>query len=144
MTTRKAAWQALADLLESTAGVVTVSRRFIYWDQLTPSQKPACIIIQDGETHERLKAIPDKRTLYGRILVYTAPETSPDSTVNPADELNDLLDAIQVSLTPEPFTGVQTLGGLVSNCWIDGEIQLEAGDADGFGLAAIPIKILVP
>jgi hypothetical protein len=39
-------------------------------------------------------------------------------------------------------TGRQTLGGLVSHCWIDGKIMKDSGDIDGDGIAVIPVKIL--
>jgi len=51
----------------------------------------------------------------------------------------------QASLKPSPATlGRQTLGGLVSNCYIDGKIMKDPGDLDGDGIAVIPVKILAP
>ena len=44
---------------------------------------------------------------------------------------------------PSPTTpGRQTLGGLVSNCYIGGKIMKDPGDLDGDAIAVIPVKIL--
>jgi hypothetical protein len=49
-----------------------------------------------------------------------------------------------VMLAPSPVSGVQTLGGLVSHCWIEGEIEQFPGVLDGIAKAIVPVKILVP
>ena len=44
----------------------------------------------------------------------------------------------------DPIREVQTLGGLVRNRWIEGQIELHADDLNGEVIAVIPIYILVP
>ena len=41
------------------------------------------------------------------------------------------LAAIDAALAPSALTGLQTLGGLVSHCWIEGKLMKDAGDLDG-------------
>jgi hypothetical protein len=47
-------------------------------------------------------------------------------------------------LAPTGRAETQTLGGLVSHCWIEGRIEMDSGDNDGQAKAIIPIRILVP
>jgi hypothetical protein len=50
---------------------------------------------------------------------------------------------VDAALKPGPAAGGrQTLGGLVSHCYIDGKIMKDPGDIDGDGVAVIPVKIL--
>lgn len=62
----------------------------------------------------------------------------------PSATLNYVLDALMRVLEPDPIREVQTLGGLVHNCWIEGQIELHAGDLDGQAIVVIPIRILLP
>jgi hypothetical protein len=59
--------------------------------------------------------------------------------------LNPLLDAIEAALAPVPVQGnVQTLGGLVSRAYIDGEIEIDEGNIDNQSVAIIPVSIIAP
>lgn len=147
MTTRTEIWLALANTLKAKASGTfpTISRRFKYWDQLSAVQTPALYIVQDQETHERMTAVPDKRTLSGRLIIYTKVEQASDTEDSvPADVMNAALDAVEAALDPAPWPNVQTLGGKVAHCWIEGDVIMEDGAVDGIGLAVVPIKILVP
>jgi hypothetical protein len=57
--------------------------------------------------------------------------------------MNPLIDAVTAMLAPAAGANSrQTLGGLVSHCWIDGKVMKDPRDMYGDGLALIPIKIL--
>lgn len=147
MTTRSDIWKALANTLRTNAAATfpTISRRFKYPDQVSGVQMPALYIVQDHESHDRREAIPDKRVFSGRLIIYTRVEQASDSEDDvPADEMNAALDAVEAALEPAPWPNVQTLGGKVAHCWIEGETLMETGDTDGLGLAVVPVKILVP
>lgn len=60
--------------------------------------------------------------------------------------LNPLLDAVTAALAPTGYDGKQTLGDVVDDCRIEGEIVKALGDEDPSGLCAavIPISIFVP
>ena len=60
-----------------------------------------------------------------------------------ATALNGLLDAVEAALNPFPLEA-QTLGGLVTHCWIDGSTDYHPGDLDGQAIAVVPVKVLVP
>lgn len=141
---------ALFNLLTtgSTAvvGIVWSKRQMLTWEQVP--QKPAlCIGDYDEDVVQKGYDSPPKQTLEMRIAIYTeSPGLNPlDQTgIVPATQMNNLLDALNVSLNPDIMTGKQTLGGLVAHCWIEGKIFKDPGDLDGQGLAIVPVKILVP
>jgi hypothetical protein len=57
--------------------------------------------------------------------------------------LNSLVDAVDAALCAKSgHPRKQTLGGVVSHCWIHGKIMKDPGDIDGDGIAVIPVKIL--
>jgi hypothetical protein len=57
--------------------------------------------------------------------------------------MNPLLDALTAALAPpNPVENVQTLGGLVAHCWIEGGIQTDEGVLGGQSVAIVPIRIL--
>lgn len=67
----------------------------------------------------------------------------------PATQLNTMVDAVEAALTPTGpdlvTQAVQTLGGLVAHCWIEGGIEYYEGlDANGRSVAIIPIAMLLP
>jgi hypothetical protein len=57
---------------------------------------------------------------------------------------NDLLDAVEEALAPEPGEAVLTLGGLVARCWIDGDIETDEGLLGEQAVAIVPVSILIP
>ncbi len=143
--TREQVANALFNLLQTSATYYTTSRRFIPWDDITSVQKPALFQIEHEEEHVRGKQlIPAIRTL--NLDVYLFISTGLDPNTTPITTLNDLIDAIDpVSggvLSPYPASSRQTLGGLVTDCYIEGKITKVPGDLDGLGVAIIPIKVV--
>lgn len=133
------------------------TRRWVPWiDDPTQSRPDMPFLVQwespVAETYVGTpgSGLPPKRlwdvTLlaYGMIPVGQTPGV-PDSTTPAASVLNPLIDAIENALSPDDPNGLLTLGGLVVDCCIDGEIVKALGDADPSGVAGaiIPVKILV-
>ncbi len=76
------------------------------------------------------------------IFVYTNPAPV---DVLPSTTLNNAVAAVMSILVDPIFPArEQTLGGLVSNCWVEGETIYDSGEVQPPGLAVIPLKILVP
>ena len=140
---REAIISALFALVSTSASFATASRRLKLWGSVPSSEKPALFLVERGDTYVRAsEAVPEAVTMQLEIYIYI--EAGKDETVVPASTLNPLLDAIDTALAPSQLTGLQTLGGLVSHCWIEGKLLKDAGDLDGDGVAVIPVKILVP
>lgn len=140
---REAIMCALFNLVSTSAAFATASRRLKLWSSVAPADKPALFLYERGDVYVRAsEAVPEAVTMNVDLYLYI--DAGKDQSVIPAAALNNLIDAVDTVLAPNYLTGVQTLGGLVSHCWIDGKIMKDAGDLDGDGVAVIPIKILVP
>ena len=142
--TREQVALALFTLLTSSSAYQTTGRRFITDDQLAACQKPALFMYEHKETHVKAKQItPAVRTLEVDVYIFIA--TGQDPNYTPITDLNNLIDAIDPTtggvLSPFPNTQ-QTLSGLVTNVYIDGEILKTPGDINGLGVAVIPIKVI--
>ena len=142
--TREQVSSYLFSLLTSSGKYKTASRRFQTFDEIANVDKPALYMVEHKETHVKAKLItPAIRTL--EIDVYIFISTGLDPNAVPIIALNNLVDAIDPSTGGVLSPGVnsqQTLGGLVTNCYIDGQIIKVPGDFDGQGVAIIPIKII--
>lgn len=140
---REAIYQALFNLVAASASFKTASRRLKLWSDVPPSDRPAVFVAQrPGNYNQGDESQPGTITLEAEIFVYT--DGGKDPNAIPASEMNQLLDAIDTALKGSPVTGLQTLGGLVSHCWIEGKQFVDSGDIDGDGVAVIPVKIFLP
>lgn len=142
-----------------TAGPLfaTYSRRWISWLDDPSSMVVALPLLVQwespiAENYSRNggRGMPPIRTWHLTLLAYgkiPAGDTPgvPDATTPAAAVLNPLIDAIETALDPGNNDGTLTLGGLVQDCRIDGDIIKALGDVDPSGIcgAIIPVKILV-
>ncbi len=141
MPNREQIMQALFALVSGSAPFIKASRRLKLWTDVPESEKPAIFQYERDDVYSNGKQYLPIVEMNVELYVYTAPGM--DSGVTPISILNPLLDAIDASLKPSPAAGGrQTLGGLVSHCYIDGKVMKDPGDIDGDGIAIIPIKIL--
>jgi len=143
--TREDVSVALFTLLKTATEFKTSSRRFQTWDEIAGADKPALYMVTHKETHVKGKLItPAVRTL--DIDVYLFIDTGLDPNSVPDTDLNTLIDAIDPEtggvLAPAPGSSQQTLGGLVTNVYIDGEVIRVPGDLDGQGVAILPLKVV--
>ncbi len=133
---------ALFALVSAAAPFATASRRLQLWSSVAAADKPAVFLCERSEIYTHAsEAVPATVTLNVDIYIYI--DAGKDQSVFPISTLNQLIDAVDLALAPNPLTGLQTLGGLASHCWIEGKIMKDAGDLDGDGVAIIPLKILV-
>jgi hypothetical protein len=140
---RESILNALFARVSGAAAFATASRRLKLWSSVAPSDKPAIFVAERGDIYARAsEATPETVTMQIELYIYS--DAGHDQSVVPAGALNALLDAVDTALKPDALSGKQTLGGLVSHCWIEGKILKDAGDLDGSGVAVVPVKILVP
>jgi hypothetical protein len=148
---REPIWVALLALLRTSLGsqVKTIGRKHMMPPDLEPSMQPALFVIQTGEHKTSApRGLSGKLTLTGYLFLYlvapSAIEQPGAETQLAATQLNALKKAIDTALAPDEVTGAQTLGGLVSHCWIEGESGEDPGVYGDQAMAVIPINILVP
>jgi len=140
---RETIYAALFDRVAAIPGLVSAGRRLKHWSDLPAAQQPALFLAQRGERPTQRRGLPAAWNLTAALYLYVHAGGDPQAV--PATELNRLLDAIEAALAPDPVQGAQTLGGLVSHCWIDGGgIETDEGVLGEQAVAIIPINILVP
>lgn len=110
---------------------------------IPPGDQPALIMAEGAEKiEERGRGLPPKHFMDVSVIIYAivAPDVAGATIINP------LLDAVEASIRPSGADTTQTLGGLVSHVWPEGDVIKEMGDIDtqGQGFALLPLKILVP
>ena len=138
---RETIMAALFNLLNTPGTYATSSRRLKFWQDV--AVQPALFVRHVGdEVQPRRTGMPGKLVIEAEAWVYSKGGANPD--VAPETSLNALLDGIEAAIQPPPALEVQTLGGLVTHCWIEGKIELHPGDIGGQAIAVVPIKLLVP
>jgi hypothetical protein len=121
---------------------VTVSRKFRMWDDVPAGEQPACFLRQiPGRVDQNDPFKLSRWTLKCGIWIYA--KYSPVFGVTPAVLLNNLIDVVDKALLPPPFADGQTLGGLVVNCWLEGDVIIDEGNlpGDDQAVAVLPCSI---
>ena len=138
--TREPIYLALWNKVKDISGFETTSRRLRHWADTPKSEQPALYQAQAGEEAIPQRGLPAKWHLSVNFYIYVQADDNPDDS--PAPALNSLLDAIEAALAPD-ISGLQSLGGLVYNCWIQGKIETLEGVLGGQEVAIVPIEIQV-
>jgi hypothetical protein len=141
VSSREAIIDALFTVLTKDDAYQTTGRRLILWSQV--NEQPALFLrhVAD-EFPPRPTRMPPKTVIECEAWIYCNAGANPD--LAPEVALNALLDGVETALKPAPGIEAQTLGGLVTHCWIEGRVEIHPGDLDGQAIAVVPIKMLVP
>lgn len=147
IVTREQVGAALFALLQTAHAFPTSSRKLQEFDKTSVGLKPALYVIEHREMHKKGDLMtPAVRTIMYDVYIFA--NTGVDPNVIPITELNGYLDSIDGNsggvLAPNPLTNKQTLGGLVYDCYIEGDIVKVPGDLDGEGILLIPVKVELP
>lgn len=142
MTGREAIYAALFARVSSVAPFATIGRTRKHVDDVPAVNQPALFQTQGKQIATGAFAQPTKWTLHADLWIY-AHASNPHADGNAAALLNQLIDAVETALAPEPAMGRQTLGGLVSHCSIAGMIETDEGLLGDQAVAVIPVEITV-
>ena len=126
----------------SAPAFVEVDRRYKTWDEC--HQKPAAFLQSPHENYVRPDLqVPRKVTLSYDLFVYV--DTGTDPNFIPDTQINNIMDALDAAFEP-PWTTAPAnqLGGLVTNCWIEGDVLRSSVFNTGQAIIIVPIKVLVP
>ena len=140
MIHREPIYSALFALLQGL-DLKTVSRRLKHWADVSPVEQPAIFQIQKREIPIQKRLIPTIWKLDLDLYLYV--NSGDDPQASPEIILNPILDEIEALFPPSDEDGpAQTLGGLVSHCWISGPIETSEGVLGEQEVAIIPLEIL--
>jgi hypothetical protein len=142
---RETVMQALFALLQTAYPWVSTSRRIKLWGDVPLTARPAMFLFEGAHDVVSWKSqqVNPIIVMGADCIVYT---NAKDPALIGAALINEIFDAIHTALTPGPtsLTGSLTLGGLVNQCRIDGQVLKVPGDLDGDGMLWVPIKIDLP
>jgi hypothetical protein len=131
---------------------VTMGRKHISPPTLTQDMQPALFqSVLRRSSAPKPRGTGGTQQLDGFLIIY---DFQPDNGELPGEEtdlgetrmlkhLANLDDAL-VPDDDDPYNQVQTLGGLVSHCWIEGATDLDPGVLGLQCMAVVPFHILVP
>jgi hypothetical protein len=140
---REAIYTALFALVTDAASFATTSRRLRHWTDVPAAEQPALFQVQKSELAKTKRGQPSEWTLAVDLYLYCQ---APDDATAPSTVLNPLIDAIAAALAPQGLdlaANVQTLGGLVSHCWLAGKIETDEGALGGQAVAIVPVEIIL-
>lgn len=138
--TREPIYAALFAQLVAATGIIRSSRRLPPWSEVAQGDSPALFQIQKTEAAEHKYGLPTKWSAQVEVYVYVSVGDQVGAVAS--SQLNPILDAIEKSLAPDA-SGNNTLGGLVSHCWIGPSIETDEGVLGDQAIAIIPINIVV-
>lgn len=140
MTNFETIYAALFAKLQAVSGIKTASRRLKHWNDVAANLQPALYMVQTGEAPEQVRGLPAKWRLSVEVYVYV---NVPTEKIVPSTLLNPILGAIRDILAPDNLAAnVNTLGGLVSHCWLSGQIEVYDGVLGDQAVALVPVEIL--
>ena len=124
----------------------TITRRPLNFDQYNSGDYPILGMVETTEKYiwPSGSATPPKAVLGAEFWIYI--NYGEDKNILPSTYLNNCIDALEAALNTSIIRPLQkqTLGNLVSDAYIEGEIKKAPGYTDGYGIGIIPITILVP
>lgn len=146
--TRETYYEALFAFLQTLGPVAgggngtfaVVDRRVILLEKAKNGELPALYMSVGNQKTEQLRGVPPKRSLSAMVYLYAL---NTDRHLSAGIALNGLIDALEQAIDPFPAT-VQTLGGIVSHCWIEGETEIFEGPLGEKAAAIARIWMLVP
>jgi len=139
MATREPIYAALFALVSNAADFVTATRRVKIYADVDQATQPAILQVELGEKWAEPGTPPQLVTLRAKLFLYCE---SNDPTTAVSTEINNLLDAVVAALAPPDIEERQTLGGLVYNVAIAGEITIAEG-LTGQSEAVIPLELML-
>lgn len=134
---REPIYAALFALVGSAPGIVTATRRIKVYADIDQATQPALLQLELGERWSEPGEPPQAIVLRAKLFLYCE---SNDPTTPVSPQLNALLDAVTGALAPSDIEERQTLGGLVHNVAVAGEIAIAEG-LSGQTEAVIPLEI---
>jgi hypothetical protein len=135
---------------DTGAGFVSIGRKHKPPPDLGQAEQPALFLVQVKEQRipQKPPGFPSKLILHGFLILYlqgpVADEDIGAETVLAATQINQLLFAIDQALEPDdPGTGKFTIGGLVTHCWIEGDVSQDPGIMGPQCAVILPLHIRV-
>jgi hypothetical protein len=136
---REAIYQALFARVSTAADFATATRRIKEYADVDQATQPAILQVELGEKWAEPGTPPQAVILRAKLFIYCE---SNDPTEPVSTQINTLMDAVTAALAPPDIEERQTLGGLVYNTAIVGDVTIAEG-LSGQSEVSIPIEIML-
>jgi hypothetical protein len=136
---REAIYQALFARVSTAADFATATRRIKEYADVDQATQPAILQVELGEKWAEPGTPPQAVILRAKLFIYCE---SNDPTEPVSTQINTLMDAVAAALAPPDIEERQTLGGLVYNTAIVGDVTIAEG-LSGQSEVSIPIEIML-
>ena len=136
---REAIYQALFARVSAAADFATATRRVKEYTDVDQATQPAILQVELGEKWAEPGTPPQAVVLRAKLFLYCE---SNDPTEPVSTQINTLMDAVVAALAPPDIEERQTLGGLVYNTAIVGDVTIAEG-LSGQSEVSIPIEIML-
>lgn len=121
----------------------TFTQKIQQWDDYTAAQQPVMTLFR-GAQNFKLTAVGTTRFQWKvLLLIYFRTDGFQTSNTYPDQVTDVVLDNIEQLFTPQGNNKYFTLGGLVQNCWIDGNIYSDPAIVIDQAVVLCPISIVV-
>ena len=142
VVSREEVFAALFALVSGGPGFVVKSRTLQDWGDVSAAQQPALYQTEGRQGADSKRGVPAKWLLYAELVVYCHAGNMPNGITDVVVLLNNQVDAI-VNLIegPRVTMGFNTLGGIVGDCRIQGDIDTSEGRLGQQAVAIIPVEI---
>lgn len=130
-----------ANITFAPAKFQTISRSAFIWARTPPANQPALYLIHSGERATQNSAFGLTKWNPLFILQIYA-QRGGETEAIPDTLIDGMLDGIDATLQSKPQGERQTLGGLVTNCWIEGEILFAPGEIASQLNMIVPVRVL--
>jgi len=143
---REPIYAALRALLAGSSHFKQVERVLRKWTDVPHEQMPWAAVVSGGEAITPLGvagAQARKHVLSPKVWIYVHTKHGQDPSALAQTQLADALDALEQIIEPPAGLKAQTLGGLVSSVQIAGQVETDEGVLGDFGLAIVPLEIVV-
>lgn len=119
----------------------TVTNRLRLWGDVDPSLQPAAFLVTHRETDEYRGLGLLRRKLDLGIWCYTRSDSAPGGP-----DLDTMMEAFETAFNvPDNYsTNMNTLGGLVYWCRIEGRVFKDPGDLDNQTMMIVPLIVEMP
>lgn len=136
---REAIYQALFARVSGAAPFATATRRIKDYADVDQATQPAILQMELGEKWAEPGVPPQAVILRAKLFLYCELN---DPTELVSTTINNLMDAVAAALAPLDIEERQTLGGLVYNLAIVGDVTIAEG-LSGQSEVSIPIEIML-
>ncbi len=137
---REQIYNSLFQLLSGVSGIKTISRKLMHYSDVPASEQPALFMTVGNQNVTQTTGLPARYVLQAKVWIYTY---TTDPSLSPSTAINNILDQIDSVFETPIVQDHQTLGGLVDDCKISGEILTSEGSLGDQEIATFPIEILI-